>query len=142
MASASAASAFPQQGNLVPPARRSLPQSLRRTQPVPPRLPHRLLLSFSTNHSRVECPDGSAPTDADFGPEFNPESGSFFDDPDPDPDYDDDDDLDSDSDNDLDPHSDDDSDPDPEFVFDSDPDPDFDSDFDPDSGSDPDLNSY
>ncbi|CAL2245576.1 unnamed protein product [Prunus armeniaca] len=80
---------------------------------------HRLILSFSTNHSRVECLDGSAPTDADFGPESNPESRSFFDDPDPDPDYDDDDDLDSDSDsdNDLDPHPDDDFDSDSDLSL-------------------------
>ncbi|CAL2245602.1 unnamed protein product [Prunus armeniaca] len=89
---------------------------------------------------RVECPDGSAPIDADFGPESDPESRPSFDDLDPDPDYDDNDDPDPDSDNDLDPHFDDDfdSDPDLEFVFDSDPDFDFDSDL----GSDPDSNSY
>ncbi|CAL2226490.1 unnamed protein product [Prunus armeniaca] len=99
--------------------------------------------------NRVECPYDSAPTDADFSPEYDPESGSYFDDPEldsksgsyfDDPDYDDDDDLDSDDD--PDPHSDD--DPDPEFVSDLDPDPDFNSDFDSslDSGSDPDPNSY
>ncbi|KAI5354978.1 hypothetical protein L3X38_007873 [Prunus dulcis] len=82
---------------------------------------------------------GSAPTDADFNPEPDPESGSSFDDPHPDPDYDDDN-PDPDSEDDPDPDSDD--DPNPEFVSDSDPDPDFDSDFCPDSGSDSDPNSY
>ncbi|KAI5318030.1 hypothetical protein L3X38_037738 [Prunus dulcis] len=93
-----------------------------------------------------QCPNGSARTYADFGPESDPEFGSYFDDPEPDPesgsyfddpDYDDDDDPDSDDD--PDPHSDD--DPDLEFVSDSDPDPDFDSESGPDSGSDPDPNS-
>ncbi|CAL2226930.1 unnamed protein product [Prunus armeniaca] len=99
---------------------------------------------------RVECPNGSAHTDADFGPEFDPESGSYFEDPEPDPelgsyfddldpdlDYDEDD---PDPDSEDDPDSDDDHDP--EFVYDSDLDPDFDSDSSPDSGSDPDPNSY
>ncbi|CAL2278311.1 unnamed protein product [Prunus armeniaca] len=80
-------------------------------------IPHRgsTTDSFSTNHSRVECPDGSAPTYANFGPESDPESGSYFDNPDPDLNYDNDD-PNSDSDNDPDPHSDDDPDPDPEFI--------------------------
>ncbi|KAI5323594.1 hypothetical protein L3X38_032666 [Prunus dulcis] len=92
---------------------------------------------------RVECPDDSALTGVDFGPESDPELGSYFDDPD---------DLVSDSysDDDPDPDSNDDPnpdlDPDPEFVYYSDLDPDFDSDSDFDSGpnssSDPNLNSY
>ncbi|KAI5348878.1 hypothetical protein L3X38_001765 [Prunus dulcis] len=71
---------------------------------------------------------GSAPTDEDFDPEPDPESGSSFDDPN------------LDSEDDSDPHSDD--DPNPEFVSDLDPDPDFDFDSGPDSGSDSDPNSY
>ncbi|KAI5316418.1 hypothetical protein L3X38_036125 [Prunus dulcis] len=98
-------------------------------------LHHRLLLSFSTNHRRVECLDGSAPTDADFDPEPDPKSGSSFDDPDPDPDYDDDDPDPDYDDDDLDPDPDyDDDDPD-----DDDPDLDYhDDDLDPDSEDDPD----
>ncbi|KAI5324922.1 hypothetical protein L3X38_033995 [Prunus dulcis] len=70
------------------------------------------------NHSRVEFPGGSAPTDADFDLKSDLESGSYFDD------------LDLDSDD----------DPDPETVSNSYLDPDFD--FDPNSGSDPDPDSY
>ncbi|KAI5325887.1 hypothetical protein L3X38_034961 [Prunus dulcis] len=92
------------------------------------------LLTLVSNPRRCYG-DGSAPTDADFDPEPNPESGSSFDDPDPY--YDDDD---PDSEDDLDPYFDD--DPNPEFVSDSDPDPDFYSDSGPDSGSDFDPNSY
>ncbi|CAL9029420.1 unnamed protein product [Prunus brigantina] len=73
--------------------------------------------------------------DADFDPEFDSESGSYFDDlyyddnPDLDPYYHDDD-----------PDPDSDDNPKPESVYDLDPDADFDSD--PDSGSDPNPNSY
>ncbi|KAI5313658.1 hypothetical protein L3X38_042834 [Prunus dulcis] len=117
----------------------ALPQELHKVGlPTAQGVHHQLLLSFSTNHSRVECPDGSAPSYANFGPESDPESGSYFDDPEPNPEsgsYFDDPDSDYDDD---DPDSDD--DPDPEFVSDSDPDPYFDSN--PDSSSYPDPNSY
>ncbi|KAI5324791.1 hypothetical protein L3X38_033864 [Prunus dulcis] len=96
---------------------------------------HRFILSFSTNHSRVECPGGLAPTDAYFDLELHCESGSYFDDPEPDPEsgsYFEEPKPDS--------YSND--DPDPEFVFDSDPNPDFNSDTGPDSGSDPNPDSY
>ncbi|CAL2259668.1 unnamed protein product [Prunus armeniaca] len=71
--------------------------------------------------------------DADFGYEFDPKSGSYFDDPEPDPEsgsYFDDHDPDSNDDH------------DPEFVYDLDLDPDFDFDSSPDSGSYLDPNSY
>ncbi|KAI5327579.1 hypothetical protein L3X38_026975 [Prunus dulcis] len=65
--------------------------------------------------------------------DFDPESGSYFDDPELDPElgsYFDE--LDPDFDDDL----------DPKFVYDSDPDLDFDSDSSPDSSLDPDPDSY
>ncbi|CAL8163851.1 unnamed protein product [Prunus armeniaca] len=101
-----------------------------------------ILFSFSTNHSLVECPCGSIPTNADFNHEPDYESGSYFDDHEPNPksgSYFDDPDLDYDDD---DPDSDD--NPDPESISNSDPNPDFDPDsnFDPHLGSYPDPNSY
>ncbi|KAI5333852.1 hypothetical protein L3X38_023984 [Prunus dulcis] len=94
-----------------------------------------LVLLTLVSNLRHRYGDGSAPTDANFDPKLDPESGSSFDDPDPD--YDDDD---PDSEDDPNPHSDD--DPNLEFVSDSDPDPDLDSDSGLDSGSDSDPNSY
>ncbi|CAL8992663.1 unnamed protein product [Prunus brigantina] len=99
--------------------------------------------SVSTNHSRVKCPSGSAPTNTNFDPTPDPESGSYFNDPESNPksgsyfDY-----LDPDYDNDLDPDPDSDDYPNPESVYDSIPYPDFDSDSNFDSSSNPDPDSY
>ncbi|KAI5336367.1 hypothetical protein L3X38_015634 [Prunus dulcis] len=61
------------------------------------------LLSFSTNHSRVECPGGLTNKDTDSDLELDPKSGSYQDDPE----LDSDDDPEPELDDDLEPESDD-----------------------------------